>query len=89
MGVNEILKSLSEYLKSLDVVGLSWLTRLCNLAWQLGTVLLQWQTVALVPLYKTGGLVGVCSIYKGSHSSASFKHVPQGILCGVPHEYGV
>ncbi|KAI3368112.1 hypothetical protein L3Q82_007839 [Scortum barcoo] len=34
-GVDEIRP---EYLKSLDVVGLSWLTRLCNIAWRLGTV---------------------------------------------------
>ncbi|KAI3366483.1 hypothetical protein L3Q82_000618 [Scortum barcoo] len=33
-GVDEIHP---EYLKSLDVVGLSWLTRLCNIAWRLGT----------------------------------------------------
>ncbi|KAI3360386.1 hypothetical protein L3Q82_002298 [Scortum barcoo] len=31
-GVDEIRP---EYLKSLDVVGLSWLTRLCNIAWSL------------------------------------------------------
>ncbi|KAI3369910.1 hypothetical protein L3Q82_024720 [Scortum barcoo] len=36
-GVDEIRP---EYLKSLDVVGLSWLTRLCNIAWRLGTVYL-------------------------------------------------
>ncbi|KAI3356606.1 hypothetical protein L3Q82_017807 [Scortum barcoo] len=35
-GVDEIRP---EYLKSLDVVGLSWLTRLCNIAWRLGTVI--------------------------------------------------
>ncbi|KAI3372270.1 hypothetical protein L3Q82_022787 [Scortum barcoo] len=40
-GVDEIRP---EYLKSLDVVGLSWLTRLCNIAWRLGTVPLVWQT---------------------------------------------
>ncbi|KAI3368498.1 hypothetical protein L3Q82_025511, partial [Scortum barcoo] len=32
-GVDEIRP---EYLKSLDVVGLSWLTRLCNIAWRIG-----------------------------------------------------
>ncbi|KAI3374046.1 hypothetical protein L3Q82_022601 [Scortum barcoo] len=32
-GVDEIRP---EYLKSLDVVGLSWLTRLCNIVWRLG-----------------------------------------------------
>ncbi|KAI3351539.1 hypothetical protein L3Q82_020383 [Scortum barcoo] len=34
-GVDEIRP---EYLKSVDVVGLSWLTCLCNIAWRLGTV---------------------------------------------------
>ncbi|KAK3572108.1 hypothetical protein QTP86_022187 [Hemibagrus guttatus] len=33
-----------EYLTSLDVVGLSWLTRLCNIAWRSGTVPLDWAT---------------------------------------------
>ncbi|KAK3528563.1 hypothetical protein QTP70_002803 [Hemibagrus guttatus] len=40
-GVDEIRP---EYLKSLDVVGLSWLTRLCNIAWRSGTVPLDWAT---------------------------------------------
>ncbi|KAI3359234.1 hypothetical protein L3Q82_002752 [Scortum barcoo] len=44
-GVDEIRP---EYLKSLDVVGLSWLTRLCNIAWRLGTVPLEWQTGVVV-----------------------------------------
>ncbi|KAI3353230.1 hypothetical protein L3Q82_019265 [Scortum barcoo] len=50
-GVDEIRP---EYLKSLDVVGLSWLTRLCNIAWRLGTgtVPLEWQTGVVVPLFK-------------------------------------
>ncbi|KAI3369571.1 hypothetical protein L3Q82_024390 [Scortum barcoo] len=47
-GVDEIRP---EYLKSLDVVGLSWLTRLCNIAWRLGTVPLEWQTGVVVPLF--------------------------------------
>ncbi|KAI3361961.1 hypothetical protein L3Q82_012314 [Scortum barcoo] len=46
-GVDEIRP---EYLKSLDVVGLSWLIRLCNIAWRLGTVPLEWQTGMVVPL---------------------------------------
>ncbi|XDV52206.1 hypothetical protein PO909_020956 [Leuciscus waleckii] len=41
LGVDEIRP---EYLKSLDVLGLSWLTRLCNIAWRSGTVPLGWQT---------------------------------------------
>jgi hypothetical protein len=60
-GVDEIRP---EYLKSLDVVGLSWLTRLCNIAWQLGTVPLEWQTGVVVPLFKKGDR-RVCSNYRG------------------------
>ncbi|KAK3521468.1 hypothetical protein QTP70_005774 [Hemibagrus guttatus] len=47
-GVDE---SRPEYLKSLDVVGLSWLTRLCNIAWQSGTVPLDWETGVVVHLF--------------------------------------
>ena len=53
-----------EYLKSLDVVGLSWLTRLCSIAWQSGTVPLDWQTGVVVPLFKKGDR-RVCSNYQG------------------------
>ncbi|KAI3362600.1 hypothetical protein L3Q82_001686 [Scortum barcoo] len=58
-GVDEIRP---EYLKSLDVVGLSWLTRLCNIAWWLGTVPLKWQTGMVVPLFKKG--TGECSKFQ-------------------------
>ncbi|KAI3363117.1 hypothetical protein L3Q82_011764 [Scortum barcoo] len=61
LGVDEIRP---EYLKSLDVVGLSWLTRLCNIAWRLGTVPLVWQTGVVVPLFKKGDR-RVCSNYRG------------------------
>ncbi|KAK3506456.1 hypothetical protein QTP70_000619 [Hemibagrus guttatus] len=53
-----------EYLKSLDVVGLSWLMRLCNIAWQSGTVPLDWATGVVVPLFKKGDR-RVCSNYRG------------------------
>ena len=39
-GVDEVCP---EFLKALDVVGLSWLTRLCNIAWTSGAVPLDWQ----------------------------------------------
>ncbi|KAI3374595.1 hypothetical protein L3Q82_021173 [Scortum barcoo] len=65
LGVDEIRP---EYLKSLDVVGLSWLTRLCNIAWRLGTVPLVWQTGVVVPLFKKGDR-RVCSNYTGDHTS--------------------
>ncbi|TWW56200.1 Collagen alpha-1(XIV) chain [Takifugu flavidus] len=42
--VSEVDKIRPEYLKSLDVVGLSGLTLLYNITWQLGTVPLEWQT---------------------------------------------
>ncbi|TWW57009.1 hypothetical protein D4764_08G0009960 [Takifugu flavidus] len=48
-GVDEIRL---EFLKALDVVGLSWLTRLCNSVWTLGAVALDWQTEVVVPLFK-------------------------------------
>ena len=53
-----------EYLKALDVAGLSWLTRLCNIAWRSGVVPLEWQTGVVVPLYKKGDR-RVCSNYRG------------------------
>uniref|UniRef100_A0AAY5KH73 Reverse transcriptase domain-containing protein n=1 Tax=Esox lucius TaxID=8010 RepID=A0AAY5KH73_ESOLU len=66
--VTEVVKKLDEirpeYLKSLDVVGLSWLTRLCNIAWRSGTVPLGWQTGVVVPLFKKGDR-RVCSNYRG------------------------
>ncbi|KAK3508192.1 hypothetical protein QTP70_016980 [Hemibagrus guttatus] len=73
-GVDEIRP---EYLKSLDVVGLSWLTRLCNIAWQSGTVPLDWATGVVFPLFKKGDR-RVCSNLEGSHSSASQgKSIPE------------
>ncbi|TWW74447.1 R2DM Retrovirus-related Pol polyprotein from type II retrotransposable element [Takifugu flavidus] len=60
-GVDEIHP---EFLTALDVVGLSWLTRLCNIAWTSGAVLLDWQTGVVVPLFKKGDR-RVCSNYRG------------------------
>ncbi|KAI3365242.1 hypothetical protein L3Q82_010334 [Scortum barcoo] len=55
-GVDEICPG---YLKALDVVGLSWLTRLCNIACghRGGAVAvpLEWQTGVVVPIFKKGG----------------------------------
>ena len=48
-GVDEVRP---EFLKALDVVELSWLTRLCNIAWTSGTVPLDWQIGMVVPLFK-------------------------------------
>ncbi len=60
-GVDEIRP---EYLKSLDVVGLSWLTHLCSIAWRSGIVPLGWQIGVVVPLFKKGDR-RVCSNYRG------------------------
>ncbi|TWW73510.1 hypothetical protein D4764_15G0009040 [Takifugu flavidus] len=60
-GVDE---SHPEFLKVLDVVGLLWLTRLCNIAWTSGAVPLDWQTGVVVPLFKKGDR-RVCSNYRG------------------------
>ncbi|TWW71203.1 hypothetical protein D4764_17G0006860 [Takifugu flavidus] len=60
-GRNEIRPG---YLKALDVVGLSWLTRLCNIAWTSGAVPLDWQTGVVVPIFKSGDQ-RVCYNYRG------------------------
>ncbi|TWW62709.1 hypothetical protein D4764_04G0013560 [Takifugu flavidus] len=60
-GVDEIHP---EFLKALDNVGLSWLTRLCNIAWTSGAVPLDWQTGVVVLLFKKGDW-RVCSNYRG------------------------
>uniref|UniRef100_A0A8C6LDH0 Reverse transcriptase domain-containing protein n=1 Tax=Nothobranchius furzeri TaxID=105023 RepID=A0A8C6LDH0_NOTFU len=52
------------YLKAMDVVGLSWLTRLYNIAWSSGAVPREWQTGVVVPIFKKGDL-RVCSNYRG------------------------
>ncbi|KAI3354306.1 hypothetical protein L3Q82_018492 [Scortum barcoo] len=93
-GVDEIRP---EYLKSLDVVGLSWLTRLCNIAWRLGQYLwsgkLGWWSLFL----KRG--TGECvPTTEGSHFSASPGRSTPGhstvslwwySVGSAPHEYGV
>ncbi|KAI3371635.1 hypothetical protein L3Q82_024202 [Scortum barcoo] len=72
-GVDEIRP---EYLKSLDVVGLSWLTRLCNIAWRLGTVPLEWQTGVVVPLFLKRGT--------GERNNAVFVLVVEQWTSSIP-----
>uniref|UniRef100_A0A8C6M4A0 Reverse transcriptase domain-containing protein n=1 Tax=Nothobranchius furzeri TaxID=105023 RepID=A0A8C6M4A0_NOTFU len=48
----------------MDVVGLSWLTRLCNIAWSSGAVPVEGQTGVVVLIFKKGDL-RVCSNYRG------------------------
>ncbi|XP_054590120.1 uncharacterized protein [Nothobranchius furzeri] len=47
-GVDEIHPG---YLKAMDVVGLSWLTCLCNIAWSSGAVPVEWQTGVVAPIF--------------------------------------
>ena len=42
-------------LKALGVQRLSWMTCLFNIMWKSGTVPREWQTGAVVPLFKKGG----------------------------------
>ena len=51
-------------LKALGVEGLSWLTRLINIAWKSGAVPKEWQTGVVVPLFKKGDQ-RVCANYRG------------------------
>ena len=57
-GVDEVRP---EFLKALDVVGLSWLACPCNITW---TVPLDWPIGVAVPLIKKGDR-RVCSNYRG------------------------
>ena len=74
-GVDEIRP---DYLKALDVVGLSWLTRLCNIAWTSGVVPLDWQTGVVVPLFIKGDR-RVCSNYRG----ITLLSLPGKVFSGV------
>ena len=60
-GVDEICP---EMLKALGDEGLSWLTRLINIAWKSGAVPKEWQTGVVVPLFKKGDQ-RVCANYRG------------------------
>ncbi|KAK5904105.1 hypothetical protein CesoFtcFv8_005702 [Champsocephalus esox] len=60
-GVDEIRP---EMLKALGLEGLSWLTRLINVAWKSETVPKEWQTGVVVPLFKKGDQ-RVCANYRG------------------------
>ena len=77
-GVDEVCP---EFLKALDVVGLSWLTRLCSIAWTSGAMPLDWQTGVVVPFLRrgTGGCVPTIG---GSHSSAFLVRSIQGCWRG-------
>ena len=53
-----------EMLKALGVGGVSWLTRLFNIAWESGSVPREWQTGVVVPIFKKGDQ-RVCANYRG------------------------
>ncbi|KAK3507178.1 hypothetical protein QTP70_009513 [Hemibagrus guttatus] len=67
-----------QYLKSLDVVGLSWLKRLCNIVWRSGTVPLDWATGVVIPLFKKGDQ-RVCFNYRG----ITLLSLPGKVYCRV------
>jgi len=66
-----------EMLKALDIVGLSWLTRLFNVAWGSGSVPLDRQTGVVVPIFKKRD--GECDrTIVISHYAASGESLCQG-----------
>ena len=64
-GIDEIRP---EMLKALGVEGLSWMTRLFNIAWKSVTVPTEWQTGMVVPLFKKGDQ-RVCANIQGYHTT--------------------
>ncbi len=66
-------------LKDLGVEGLSWMTRLFNIAWRTGAVPKKWQTRVVVPLFKKGNQ-RVCANYKGITLLCLFGKVYSKVL---------
>ena len=54
-----------EMLKTLNGVGVRWLTRVCQVAWKTGKAPKQWQTSVLIPIHKKGDKKK-CTNYRGS-----------------------
>ncbi len=68
-GVDEIHP---EMLNALDIVGLSWLTRLFSVVWRSVTMPVEWQTGVVVPIFKKGDW-RVCSNY---HTGITLLNLP-------------
>lgn len=77
-GVDEICP---EYLNKLDVVELSWVIRLCNIAWAMVLVHLEWRTEVVVPIFKKRARTCV-PLTDETHSSASLGRFTPGYWRG-------
>ena len=53
-----------EMLKALNVEGVRWLTRLCQVTWKLGKTQKDWQAGVIIPIYKKGDCKE-CTNYRG------------------------
>lgn len=53
-----------EFLNALNVLGLSWQSCLCNIAWTSVSLIPEWQTGVVVPLFKKEDM-SMCSNYRG------------------------
>lgn len=54
---------ITEFLKALHVVGLTWLTCLCNVTWSAEVLPLDWQTGVVFPILEKGDRM-VCSNFQ-------------------------
>ncbi|TWW54336.1 hypothetical protein D4764_06G0008300 [Takifugu flavidus] len=91
-GVDEIHP---EFLKALDVVGLLWLTRLCNITWTLGGSAAGLADRGVDQLYTLSRVLGgAWEFAQPVHMcfvdlEKAFNCVPRGVLWGVLREYMV
>ncbi len=68
-------------LKALDIVGLSWLTRLFDVAWRSGTVTVEWQTRVVAPIFKKGGLEGALQLSRYRRAASGVMGVCSSNVC--------
>jgi len=69
-------------LKALDIVGLSWLRRLFNVAWGSGTMALDWQTGVVDHIFKKEDR-RVCSNCRGITLHYSVLSLPGKVYARV------